>query len=691
MMNSIFTGLSGVNNSQKQLDVISNNIANVNTTGYKSARITFADTFSKRLSGGRGVTGNFGGINPTQIGLGAKVSSIDHNFSQGTIEQTGMITDVALSGSGFLIASDGNGTYYSRAGALQIDNDGNLLAQGGTYKIQGRLADANGVIASTTSLGDIKLPFGEKNPAKSTDSVRLRCNLDKDASSREEWKADAALKTKTGEKINAAMANNIDLNDIEGFNLTAGKIFEIKGTDRNGNDITASFIYGTDGQTLGELLNKINTVFQSSSPDGAEISIDANGFLRLKANSLGEADFSIALNPPSHEEAVSQVMTANTVWTTGGTAPPTPANINTQLNQLDQIGAAYVVGDTLEITGVNPDGTNVSETFTFTTGNETVQDLLTFINSKFTGATASFDSSSGNMLFTDNIGGVSNTSLAFADGAANTGSGLSQNFNVTTVGLDETNVILPSMEENIDGSIGKHSTSIQVYDSLGKQHSLEIEYTQDTDPNSNKWVWTAKVDGGSVSPSAGTSGTVEFNEDGSLKEFKFDNGESIVFSAPGAQEVRIELNAGTSSAFDGITQLASPSTNIAIEQNGYAMGTLTDIDIDDFGVISGMYSNGQTKKLAQIAIATFDNEGGLMKSGESLWKATEVSGNAFVRWSGNNFNTKIKSGHLEASNVNLTDELSKMIFAQQSMNANAKSISTANAMLSTVINQIKRG
>jgi flagellar hook protein FlgE len=690
MMNSIFAGLSGVNNSQKQLDVISNNIANVNTTGYKSARITFSDTFSEKMSSGRGANGQFGGVNPLQIGLGAQVSSIDNNFSQGTIEQTGMITDVALNGNGFFIASDGSNSYYSRAGALQLDDQGNLLAQGGNYKIQGRLADATGEIPSTTTLSDIQLPFGVKDPAKSTENVSLRCNLDQDASKTEEWKADAILKTKTGDTINQAMADNLDLNDIEGFDLTNGRVFEVTGTDRDGNAITATFTYGTDGQTLGDLLNTINTAFQSGSADGATISIDANGFLRMEANTAGEADFSIAINPPAHQEAVAQVMTSGTAWTTGATTPATPANITTQLNALDQTTTPYVAGDTLDITGTNPDGTAVTATFTFASGNETIQDLVSFINSNFTGATASLDSATGNLVFTDSEGGVSNTTIAIANGAASTGAGLAQTFTATTAGLDETNVILPSMEENVDGLTGTHSTSIQVYDSLGQQHTLEIEYTQDSTPGSNKWSWTAKVDEGTIQPSSGSSGTVEFNEDGSLKEFKFDNGEAIVFSAEGAQEVRIELDPGTSSAFDGITQLASPSTNIAIEQDGYAMGTLNNIDIDDSGVISGIYTNGQTKKLAQIAIATFDNEGGLMKNGDSLWKATEVSGNPFVRWSGDNFNTKIKSGHLEASNVNLTDELSRMIFAQQSMNANAKTISTADMMLRTIVDRLKR-
>jgi len=434
----------------------------------------------------------------------------------------------------------------------------------------------------------------------------------------------------------------------------------------------------------------MDTTFQSGSSDGASVTIDANGFLRLTANTAGKNQFSMAINPPAHQEAVTQEMTSATAWTTGGATPAVPATITTQLNNLDQTTTGYVAGDTLDITGTNVDGTAVSATFTFASGNETIQDLISFINNSFPNSNARLDSASGNIVFTDTEGGLSNTSLDIANGAANTGAGLAQPFAVTIAGLDETNVIVPSMEQNTEGSIGTHSTSIQVYDSMGKQHSLEIEYTQDTTPGSNAWKWAAKIDEGAVQPSSGSTGTVEFNEDGSLKEFKFDNGEAVTFSVEGAKEVKIDINPGTSSTFDGITQLASASTNIAIEQDGHTMGTLSSIDVDENGVIVGLYTNGQSKKLAQIAVATFDNEGGLMNKGDSLFTATEVSGNAFVRWSGDDFNTKVRSGHLEASNVSLTDELSKMIFAQQAMNANAKTISTADMMLKTVVDRLKR-
>ena len=152
MLRSLFSGVSGLKNEQSQMDVISNNISNLNTTGFKRGRITFADTLSETLSGARGTAGNFGGSNPIQIGRGARISSIDTDFKQGSLDSTGIATDIAINGKGFFIVTDGQSRYYSRAGAFQMQKDGSLMAQGGSHYIMGWLADNDGNIESTTSL-----------------------------------------------------------------------------------------------------------------------------------------------------------------------------------------------------------------------------------------------------------------------------------------------------------------------------------------------------------------------------------------------------------------------------------------------------------------------------------------------------------------------------------------------------------
>jgi len=136
--------------------------------------------------------------------------------------------------------------------------------------------------------------------------------------------------------------------------------------------------------------------------------------------------------------------------------------------------------------------------------------------------------------------------------------------------------------------------------------------------------------------------------------------------------------------------MGSPSTTIAIKQNGYSLGVLQNINIDDQGIINGIYSNGVTKALAQIAMANFTNESGLTKEGGSLFAANPSSGDPIISWAGQNTSTLIKSGYLESSNVDLTDEFAKMILAQRALQANAKVVSTADEILSTIIDRMKR-
>lgn len=103
MMRSLYSGVSGLKNHQTRMDVVGNNISNVNTTGFKSSRVTFADTLSQTLSGASSAQGGKGGTNPKQIGLGSAVSAIDMMFTDGSVQSTGVNTDLCLSGNGLFV------------------------------------------------------------------------------------------------------------------------------------------------------------------------------------------------------------------------------------------------------------------------------------------------------------------------------------------------------------------------------------------------------------------------------------------------------------------------------------------------------------------------------------------------------------------------------------------------------------
>ena len=685
MLRSLFSGVTGVTNQQAFMDVIANNISNVNTVGYKSGRITFTDTLQDTLSDARGSLGNFGGVNPVQIGMGSRISSVDTNFKAGALDMTGMSTDLALNGDGFFIVSDGTQNSFTRAGAFQIDSSGRIIAQGGAHYVQGRMAAEDGTLTSSTVLEDVTLPFGKKDPAKATENVELYCNLDREASDIEQWLADTSLKI-DGDAISGAQnLNSIDIADMDGFTIRNGDVIQITGTDRDGNAVDVNFTYGTDGASLQDLMDAINTAFSSSSADGATISLDQNGFLRLTANKAGETGFSFALIPPDTAEATAQSHTADTQWLTGGVA----ANSTTDLAAID--GSAIVAGDNLQITGTDADGNAVTVDFFYGTDGTTVGDLLNAINDEttgFPGVTATI--SNGNLVFENNTTG---SDVSTTVDELDVGDVLGLNTTFTTVdGTDATNVVTPAFTASVEGSTGTHSTLITVYDSQGTQHDLLVEFTQDLTPGSNLWTWDAVIDNGEITATGGASGQVTFNEDGSLKQFTYDAGaESLTFNVPGAKEVSIDFDAGTSGAFDGITQFNSASTTIAIEQDGYTLGVLSNVSVDELGIVTGFYSNGQTKTLAQLALATFTNQGGLKKEGNSLYSANSASGNPIISWAGSNTSTTIKAGYLESSNVDLTKEFSNMIIAQRGLEANAKIISTSDTILTTIIERMKRG
>lgn len=182
MMRSLFAGVTGMRNHQVRLDVIGNNIANVNTLGFKASRVTFEEALSQLVQGASrpGATGSasIGGRNPMQVGLGVNLGSIDTLFTQGNLENTGVTTDLAIQGDSLFVLSDGNKTYYTRAGNFQIDASGRLVSATNGFTVQGRLA-VNGVL--TQQVGDIVLPIGQSSPAQATTEVRLAGNLDAQA------------------------------------------------------------------------------------------------------------------------------------------------------------------------------------------------------------------------------------------------------------------------------------------------------------------------------------------------------------------------------------------------------------------------------------------------------------------------------------------------------------------------------
>ena len=459
MMRSLYAGVSGLQNEQTRMDVIGNNISNVNTTGFKKGRVDFQDMISQTMQGAARPNDDVGGVDPKQVGLGMTIASIDTIFTQGSLQSTGVNTDVAIQGNGFFILKDGEKSFYTRAGAFGLDANGTLVNPSNGMKVQGWMAQTiNGstVVKTASDPTQLTIPIGSKDPAKATQNVDFACNLDKRV----------------------------------------------------------------------PLLNA-----QSSAED-----------------------------------------VAKNTWE-----------------------------------------------------------------------------------------------------------------------VDKT-----------------------VYDSFGNTHRLVVTYQRDPAAPDvpNQWLATVKIDPenttfnnnlamGFGTPPAGNTYTVKFDNLGSLASVTDSTGQTrnqgalsipLTFTVAGANAGQpgatqtMNLNLGTVGSYtNSTTQFADQSSNKSFRQDGYGMGYLENFGIDSSGQITGTYSNGTSRILGQVALASFTNPGGLEKAGDSTYIKTNNSGDANVGASGTAGKGKFIAGALEMANVDLADAFTDMIVTQRGFQANSRTIQTADQMLQELL------
>ncbi len=418
MGSAIYAGVTGLQVHQRRLDVIASNIANVNTTGYRSSRMLFQDLFSQTLSGPSAPVGQFGGGNPMQVGLGVRIGSVDTSFTQGTLQTTGVASDLAIQGNGFFILSGGNGNFYTRDGSFDINANGQLIDSATGLFVQGFQANGAGVIDPNSPLTNLTIPVGSTSIVRST--------------------------------------------------------------------------------TLG-----------------------------------------------------------------------------TMVGNLDADAAA---GDTV-------------------------------------------------------------------------------------------------------------TRTIQVFDSLGTPRDIVVTFEKTA--TTNEWEWSLSstdTDINTLSPNLGTPGTILFDAAGNV-------------TAGGIGAVSITFDAGLPATptdpflfdlnFEQLTQLSDTSDVNLQNQDGYPRGTLESFNIGNNGVINGVFSNGLTQVVGQVALANFANNGGLLRYGDNLFRDTPSSGPAQVGLPSSGGRGTVSGGVLEGSNVDLGTEFSNLIVTQRGFQANARTITTADTLLQETVNLVR--
>jgi flagellar hook protein FlgE len=178
MIRSMFAAVTALRNHQTFMDTVANNIANVNTTGFKAGRIDFEDVLNQTLRGAVAPTATHGGVNAAQVGLGVAIAGIDNFQTQGDLQPTGKVTDLAIQGDGFFNLSDGQSIVYTRDGSFDVGSDGKLVSPSTGLKVQGWTADNTGAIDTGQPIGDITIPFNTMSPPTQSTNITIAGNLD---------------------------------------------------------------------------------------------------------------------------------------------------------------------------------------------------------------------------------------------------------------------------------------------------------------------------------------------------------------------------------------------------------------------------------------------------------------------------------------------------------------------------------
>lgn len=527
MLRSLASAISALRNHQVFLDIVSTNISNINTVGYKASRISFQDLLSQSLRLGSPPQAGTGGLNPIQVGLGMQLGGIDMLFTQGNLRGTGKSTDLAIQGSGFFVLQSGTDRYYSRDGTIDVGLDGMLVNVTTGMYLMGWQADATGAVDTSGPLSTISIPFGS-GQAQASSEVTFQGNL--------------------------------NLNHYLGTETTVADTVLDFSTSETGS-----------GQT-------------ALSSDTYHVEVQDSG---------------------------------------GG---------NMEFRLVDDSGTAVSIYDA------------TTDDSSYTSDWQDVGDMLT----------------------------------NFTDGVVDTGRGLTITFDTvegdyatgTQAGSDAANV------EYVAGSDEAVSTSVAVYDSLGQLHTLTLTFEK-TDVDT--WTWTVSESDDQIDSLTPATGTIDFNSGGG---YSVNNA---------AVEIAIDYNNGATDVtvmfdFDAVTQLSGSSGVTPVSQDGVSAGTLVAFSFSDYGEVLGLFSNGLSRTLGQISLASFSNPGGLLRMGRNLFSTAANSGLAQIGLAGQGDRGMVSAGFLEMSNVDMAREFTDMIIAQRGFQANSRVVSVSDDILQEVVN-----
>lgn len=422
----------------------------------------------------------------------------------------------------------------------------------------------------------------------------------------------------------------------------------------------------------GYAVQRFGTVGEGSATSPA-FQTSGNNDIIIPTNSVipGSATTNITLQgnlSASASGPIAQVLTSTEPFVSSGA----PATLATPLDSLDDNIAHYGATDTITLQGVDAAGNTVNTTVNVGAspsgpGPFTMGDLVNAINANFPGSTASLDAN-GNIVVTSNTTGPSNLSVNISDTAGDTGGSDWSNhaLQVTTTGQNGATV----------------DTSIQVYDPQGTAHTLNLTFQKTAN---NTWSLTGTMAAGAGTVVNGTINNITFNQNGSFNQVNGSATMTVQFNGFAAPQT-FTFNLGTANGTNGVTQNGGTSTAAATGQNGFSTGTLSSLSIGQDGTINGVFSNGQTLAIAQLAVANFANASALTRVGNNYFTVSSESGPALIGAGNTGGRGSVQQGELEQSNVDVSQEFTLLIIAQEGFSVNAHVITSADQMLEDLTN-----
>ncbi|MBF0431620.1 MAG: flagellar hook-basal body complex protein [Fibrobacteria bacterium] len=712
MLRSLDSAVSGLRNHQVRMDIIGNNIANINTIGFKTSRLTFEESLSQLLQGSTRPPGESGGTNPIQVGLGMGVGSIDTKFSQGNLEATGQTTDLAIEGSSFFAVANGEETFYTRNGAFQLDAKGSLVLPTNGFVVQGKIADMEGNFPPGTVIEDVKIPLNEQAPAHATENITFGKNLDSDA---------MALGTVDNSQVFMHHAQEADpltsMRDSNGnlLGLEIGDVLTISGENPSDGTMRTTEFNVTDTSTLLDLTTAMESFIGAATGLGnagttvavvtaaedpanrGAIQIHGNGFSPIlnfgvsSSNTLNAAKVENAFNVTT---TIPQSAAPLAYMTNALRAPARADDLLGEIYSANGKDMGLQNGDEISVTGeVGGNPANSSTSLLYSDTTTTMAMLMDTIRDTF-----QLPATDGTLQDNPTVGiNPTGSNDNIADGAIVVRGSAGNDFRLSNMAVTasnannqnpapvdfNTNMSFNHVRDSRDPQVS--DTSITVFDESGDDHIMTMTYIPTQIPGN--WQWRISMSGNEL-PLEGSQGNLVFAQDGTVASFTFEQGETQFAFDPnnGSGIVRVRLDVGGPGDFGGLTQFRAPTTAAATQQDGFTTGELRDISIGEAGVISGIFTNGVKKPLAQIMLVDFINPGGLMKVSDSVFTKTSNSGEAVWVTAGNDRTSKIKPGALEISNVELALEFTEMITTQRGYQANARGVSISDSLLEELVN-----